>query len=103
MYIPPSKRPHLLLGLLTGIAALFFLHNIYQPRPSFLPVPFWNSKTVVDDALLGLEAQDYRVRDRVRRVRDFCDADDPFEAEYGRTNLRMSRAYEGRRDTCSDD
>lgn len=31
-----------------------------------------------------------------RRLRAYCHADDPFEAEYGRTNIRMTRAYEGK-------
>lgn len=30
------------------------------------------------------------------RVLPVCHAPDPFEAEYGRTNLRLTRAYEGK-------
>jgi hypothetical protein len=29
-----------------------------------------------------------------------CHEDDPFDAEYGRTNLRMTRAYEGKQRRC---
>lgn len=32
---------------------------------------------------------------RVRRLEGICRQRDPFENEYGRTNLRTSRAYEG--------
>jgi hypothetical protein len=33
---------------------------------------------------------------RVRRLESQCNLQDPFEREYGRTNLRTSRAYEGK-------
>lgn len=32
----------------------------------------------------------------IKQLDALCQADDPFEIEYGRTNIRMTRAYEGR-------
>ncbi|WVQ82440.1 hypothetical protein IAT38_004568 [Cryptococcus sp. DSM 104549] len=92
---PSSRRPHIFLGLLSGIA-LLFLHNIHQPRPSLIPNPFSRSRP--QSASVGgngLEAEDYRVRGRVERMQGFCEEQDPFEREYGRANLRLTRAYEG--------
>ncbi|WWD15584.1 hypothetical protein CI109_100006 [Kwoniella shandongensis] len=100
MYIPvsPSRRPHALLALLSGIVLILYLHNTHQPRPSFIPNPFWGSpstSTSGKGGIVGLEEDDYRVRDRIERMRGYCEIDGELEKEYGRTNLRLSRAYEG--------
>ncbi|KAK8870123.1 hypothetical protein IAR55_000693 [Kwoniella newhampshirensis] len=99
MYLPvsPSRRPHIFLAVLLGIAFILFLHNIHQPRPSFFPNPFHSPTVGSSDVShsTGLEVEDYRVRDRVVRMRGYCEREDGFEKEYGRTNLRLTRAYEG--------
>ncbi|WVQ96344.1 hypothetical protein IAU59_003448 [Kwoniella sp. CBS 9459] len=95
--LPTSRRPHLFLGVLAGVALILLLHNVYTPRASLIPFvsrPIRPSDTD-EAAVQGLESEDYRVRNRVERMRGFCEAEDPFEREYGRTNLRLSRAYEG--------
>ncbi|OCF40181.1 hypothetical protein I317_06005 [Kwoniella heveanensis CBS 569] len=98
--IPASRRP-LFLGLLGSVALILLLHNVYTPRASLIPFisrpirPFDPDDGQPTNLPLGLETEDYRVRDRVERMRGFCEAEDPFEREYGRTNLRLTRAYEG--------
>ena len=37
----------------------------------------------------------FAVRKNVERLVDVCKAEDAFEVEYGRTNLRLTRGYEG--------
>ncbi|ORY32861.1 hypothetical protein BCR39DRAFT_522172 [Naematelia encephala] len=98
MYIPlpaSHRRPHVFLALLLGVAALFFLHNIFQPRSSFLPYLRWSTPEADIKLTGGLEDDDYRIRERIDKMRGVCEAEDVFGNEYGRANLRMSRAYEG--------
>nr|ODN82567.1 hypothetical protein L203_05376 [Cryptococcus depauperatus CBS 7841] len=43
----------------------------------------------------GLEKDDRQIQSRVERMRGFCKREKGFEKEFGRTNIRLSRSYEG--------
>lgn len=89
MYLPSSRRIHVLLAVITCLILGFILHFTYQLGASVtVPRPETASKG-------ALPHTDHRVQARVDRLRGICVEDDPFEREYGRTNLRMSRGYEG--------
>ncbi|WWC95233.1 hypothetical protein V866_002091 [Kwoniella sp. B9012] len=94
--LPASRRPHLFLALLSSIALVLFLHNSYHPHYAMIKPPsLFQSDSDKPKAYTGLEADDLNVRRRVERMRGYCEGEDPFEKEYGRTNIRMTRAYEG--------
>lgn len=77
----PARRP-LVLGLVlaaaAGLSVFFHRHDDYIPS-SLYRRPEMLHQTSIPEA----------------RLSEYCSRDDPFEAEYGRTNLRLSRAYEG--------
>ena len=87
MFLSPSRRYNLLFGLVFVLVLIFALHQTHRLRYSF--ISFLRSRPSKSMAV------DYRVQARVDRVREICVEEDPFEREYGRMNLRMSRAYEG--------
>ncbi|EIW70457.1 hypothetical protein TREMEDRAFT_73476 [Tremella mesenterica DSM 1558] len=91
MYLTPSRRSAAFLGLLLLAGSTFFLYNIEGARLSLLYPWSPYQKTVLSD----YEKQHPDVRQRVERLRRTCSQPDPFEKEYGRANLRLSRAYEG--------
>nr|XP_019009028.1 uncharacterized protein I206_05668 [Kwoniella pini CBS 10737]OCF47809.1 hypothetical protein I206_05668 [Kwoniella pini CBS 10737] len=93
--LPASRRPHLFLAILSVIALLLFVQNSYHPGSALLKPSFPYSRPDVSEDYTGLEAEDHNVRSRVERLREFCGRENAFEREYGRTNIRMSRAYEG--------
>ncbi|WWC93165.1 uncharacterized protein L201_008133 [Kwoniella dendrophila CBS 6074] len=93
--LPASRRPHIFLAILAVIALTLFIHTTYHPQlPSFESTYSGVDKTT-QKTYEGLEADDLGVRGRVERMRSYCEREDPFEKEYGRTNIRMTRAYEG--------
>ncbi|OXG24589.1 hypothetical protein C366_00118 [Cryptococcus neoformans Tu401-1] len=91
------RRSHVLLAILLSLALVFFLHIHHHPQSHFLSGPI--SKLKVQFGLYsssgGLEKKDKGIRQRVDKIREYCEAEDAFEREYGRTNLRLTRAYEG--------
>ena len=87
--ISSARRLHLLLALLIGIVALALLRDAMRAdgdTRSFsfglLPQRRPVIQTEVDRRLMAMQRH--------------CEEQDPFDIEYGRTNVRMSRAYEGR-------
>lgn len=71
-------RPFIVGGfILTLVVGLAFLHLYHLP--------------LVPSKVLAPAAS------RLSRLETNCRLPDPFEVEYGRTNLRMTRAYEGER------
>jgi hypothetical protein len=86
--IPPLRRPHLLLSLFLAvlILAIHQRHNA-QSHIAALFAP----NIPPEQMMIGV----YDVQQRLNRFKNTCEEDDTFEKEYGRTNLRMSRAYEG--------
>ncbi len=92
MYLPSSRRVNFLLASLSIIALLVILHQTYQRRLSLFPL---SSSASTSSSTHQVEYDDYAVQSRVERLRAICGEEDPFEREYGRANLRMSRAYEG--------
>ncbi|ADV20148.1 hypothetical protein I305_01227 [Cryptococcus gattii E566] len=92
-----SRRPHVFLAIVLSLALVLFLHAHPHPQSYFLSGPI--SKLKVQFGLYnasdGLEKKDKRIRERVERMKGYCEAEDAFEREYGRTNLRLSRGYEG--------
>nr|XP_018260614.1 uncharacterized protein I303_07540 [Kwoniella dejecticola CBS 10117]OBR82772.1 hypothetical protein I303_07540 [Kwoniella dejecticola CBS 10117] len=93
--LPASRRPHLFLGVLSLIALWLFVQNSYHPGSALLKPSFPYSHPEEPNEYAGLEAEDLGVRSRVERLRSVCQGENAFEREYGRTNIRMSRAYEG--------
>ncbi|KAK4689994.1 hypothetical protein P7C73_g97, partial [Tremellales sp. Uapishka_1] len=83
MHLPPARRPHVLLALLFSVASLFFIHTIH-------PFPFLASPRG-KHGVLGIQNEHSRLDD----IQQTCEAENPFVKEYGRGNLRLSRAYEG--------
>lgn len=86
-----TKRTILIFGFVATIAALVLTHTAVQTRPGFLS---WD-ETPETDISSDIVLEDPEVHQRVERLRQECLSQDPFEKEYGRTNLRLSRAYEG--------
>lgn len=99
MYLAPSRRLPIFLAFLSTIATVVLLYRFNRPRQNL--IPFLSSATSTG-SLDGTHEGDYRVRARVERLRLLCGTDDPFEREYGRANLRMSRGYEGETYLMSD-
>ncbi|AAW40735.1 expressed protein [Cryptococcus deneoformans JEC21] len=91
------RRSHILLAALLSLVLVLFLHTHHHPQSHFLSGPI--SKLKVQFGLYsssdGLETKDKGIRKRIDKIRGYCEAEDAFEREYGRTNLRLSRAYEG--------
>ncbi|KAL0250672.1 hypothetical protein I308_102855 [Cryptococcus tetragattii IND107] len=92
-----SRRPHVFLAIVLSLALVLFLHAHPHPQSYFLSGPI--SKLKVQFGLYnasdGLEKKDKRIRERVERMKGYCEVEDAFEREYGRTNLRLARGYEG--------
>jgi hypothetical protein len=75
-----SRRVYILaLVASASVAVLLLLHHNVDSLPFATP-RIWD--VTVPEPVLATELP-------------ICQASDPFEAEYGRTNLRMTRAYEG--------
>lgn len=75
-----SRRVYILaLVAAASVAVLLLLHHNVDRLPFATP-RIWD--VTVPEPVLAVELP-------------ICQASDPFEAEYGRTNLRMTRAYEG--------
>lgn len=93
-----SRRPHVFLAIVLSLALVLFLHAHPHPQSYFLSGPI--SKLKVQFGLYnasdGLEKKDKRIRERVERMKGYCEVEDAFEREYGRTNLRLARGYEGK-------
>lgn len=93
-----SRRSHVYLAIVLLLALVLFLHAHPHPQSYFLSGPI--SKLKVQFGLYnasdGLEKKDKRIRERVERMKGYCEAEDAFEREYGRTNLRLARGYEGK-------
>lgn len=93
-----TRRPPLIAIALSVGAALYILslafdikvHSIPYILPSGTIRPGKSTSTAS-----GLEATDAGVRKRIARMRKVCAVENQFEREYGRTNLRLSRGYEG--------
>lgn len=80
MLTPAAKRPTVLAVIITFTVGILLLLHQQSGR---IPLP----------AVLRLQQAGY---DPVAlRLSDTCNRNDPFDVEYGRTNIRMSRAYEG--------
>ncbi|WVQ77182.1 hypothetical protein IAR50_006865 [Cryptococcus sp. DSM 104548] len=93
MLIPiVPRRPHLFGGALLALACLLVLHQTYTPH-GVLSASFPKQHSYTPTH--GLETSNQDIRQRLARMRDVCEAENPFEREYGRANLRLSRAYEG--------
>jgi hypothetical protein len=90
-----ARRPHLFLALLLGVATLLFVHNALDP--SGLGVP--QQPVVLEGG--RFHDKDPKVVQRTEKMASFCSAEDPFEKEFGRTNLRLSRGYEGESGSAS--
>ena len=92
MLIPAiSRRSALLLGAVSLLLVVALLHAGVRNQPAYLS---W--ATPASSAIPApLVHADKTVRRRVKKLVNMCDAEDPFELEYGRTNLRLSRGYEG--------
>ncbi|KAE8537735.1 hypothetical protein D1P53_005791 [Cryptococcus gattii VGV] len=91
------RRLHVILAIVLSVALVLFLHAHPHPQSYFLSGPI--SKLKVQFGLYnasdGLEKKDKKIRERVERMKGYCEAEDAFEREYGRTNLRLARGYEG--------
>ena len=75
-----SRRVYILaLVASASVAVLLLLHHNVDRLPFATP-RIWDVS--VPEPILAIELP-------------ICQTPDPFEAEYGRTNLRMTRAYEG--------
>ena len=75
-----SRRVYILaLVASVTVAVLLLLHHNVDRLPFATP-RIWDVS--VPEPILAIELP-------------ICQAPDPFEVEYGRTNLRMTRAYEG--------
>ena len=86
--VSPTKRALLIFGSLTIIAALLLVHTATQLEYfSWNPSPGLGSTAAHDNPY---------IRRRVDTLRRHCKAPNSLETEYGRTNLRLSRAYEGK-------
>jgi hypothetical protein len=82
---PSARRPAVLAIILFGVILLLTdLWGVTHSR--LLPVAWTPSPPATTDPA---------VSKNLRVLRSQCNAPDPFELTYGRTNLRMTRAYEG--------
>jgi hypothetical protein len=82
-----SRRTYILaLAATVGISALLLLHYHVDKLP-FGPAEIWEESSPELSPAQG-------------RLNAICHSPDPFDAEYGRTNIRMTRAYEGKRITA---
>lgn len=80
MLAPLGRRPYVLVLVISFVLVILLLlhHNSdYIPFPPQRPI-------ALDSPRLDLPQLD-----------SLCSAPDPFEVEYGRTNIRLTRAYEG--------
>ncbi|ODO08911.1 hypothetical protein L198_00650 [Cryptococcus wingfieldii CBS 7118] len=95
MIIPIApRRPHFLGGVLLALAFLLILHQTYTPH-GVLSSSFPRTKQHPHTLPHGLEKGNNEILQRLSHMRDVCEGEDPFDREYGRANLRLSRAYEG--------
>jgi hypothetical protein len=89
MTIPPLRRPHIVLSILFLASVFILLHQ--RQNAQYQYTKYFGSQTQND-----LAQMDHKVQARVDGLRRYCAAEDDFEEQYGRMNIRMSRAYEGR-------
>jgi hypothetical protein len=81
MLAPVNRRPYILaliVSLSVGVLLLLHHHSDYITFPSARE-------------RLGLN----RHGSSLPQLDKLCSAADPFDVEYGRTNIRLTRAYEG--------
>ena len=90
-----SRRSGILLGALSLLVVIAVLHAGARNHPAYLSWP-----PASDVKNVPLVHKDEAVRRRFDALVNLCAADDPFELEYGRTNLRLSRGYEGASEAC---
>lgn len=98
-----SRRSCTLASLLTAGTALFVIHLVLYREGGLSSVPYLlpteypsrPASASTSHGEINLAQSDPGVRRRIKRMKGLCKADNVFEAEYGRTNLRMSRGYEG--------
>ena len=89
-----GRRANTAIVFLVIIGFIFSLHQYHHHlRQSSLSIS--SSSRSVDGSIAPTISADYRIIARTERLRATCDQPDPFAQEYGRANLRMSRAYEG--------
>lgn len=84
------RQPLLLVTLLSFVVIVLTI--VADPRgsgPTYLVPAGWRAGGAT------LEATDPGVAKRLAGLRKGCKAPDPYEAKYGRANLRMTRSYEG--------
>lgn len=81
MLAPPSARRPYVLALVVSflVVVLLLLHH----NSDYIPFPSARRPAILD-------SQDLPHLDKL------CSLPDPFEVEYGRTNIRLTRAYEGK-------
>ena len=90
-YLPIGKRRHLALAVGTVLGVLISL-NVFASRDNLASLPWLPPSELTSS---GHDGGDWDVARRVAQMWGNCTAADNFEVEYGKTNLRMSRAYEG--------
>ncbi|WVO16388.1 hypothetical protein L204_104063 [Cryptococcus depauperatus] len=95
--LPSSRRLQVSLFLVTLLALLVFLH---QGTMSHLSLSEHIARLTGNQQYHGtleggLEKDDRQIKSRVERMRGFCKREKGFEKEFGRTNIRLSRSYEG--------
>lgn len=92
MYIPAaSRRPLAFAGLALAITFLLFIGHSHYTDPGISYTPTW---ATTQNATAPLELSS-GAKHRLAHLRKTCSRPDPFEAQYGRANLRMTRGYEG--------
>lgn len=88
--LAPPRRPLIVLSVIVLLAIILFISSHHEPTTAKLEK--WLPSIGPNNA----EAQWHRgVRRRTNALRQKCAEPDVFEKMYGRTNIRMSRGYEG--------
>lgn len=82
MLAPFARRPYALaLIVVLSVGILLLLHRQSDEIRLRFGTPLASETSRLSPAALRLEA--------------ICELQDPFDLEYGRTNIRLTRAYEG--------
>ncbi|BEJ13252.1 hypothetical protein CspHIS471_0304260 [Cutaneotrichosporon sp. HIS471] len=85
------RRPLLIAGFATLLFIFFLAHSWgSETIASYVPWRDQNPELASDVQVLNSDTQR-----RLDRLRKECQGPDPFEAQYSRANLRMTRGYEG--------
>lgn len=97
MALPPtSRRPVIFVAVALAVTLLLYVtHRQYNSDSAYVP---WQRGPDGDETPeIGTEVQNLsaHVQRRINHLRTECQGRDPFEEQYGRTNLRMTRGYEG--------